>query len=533
MRELRHSRVIITALAAASLSVTRVTSAVAENGARLRRCLVRCAVATLVITAGLGASPALAVQSAPSIASAHIIVTGTGIPGVDRANLTRALARIAPGGTISLRGRFRLSAACVLCLRVTKPVTIEGTGDPAVPNPDRRKVTIVEGGLSPIAIDQQQPGTIRITKIWFRGQLAGCVTARQSLTRLELVGNRATNITPLFIPLYGQLRFVFGSATVLLSDVPPAAAVSAAAEVPEIGRLDRRLQRLGAPGAANIPALERKFPGVSALFTGQGRRRLVGDLIISDNYVDLLHHPGRIPFLFGDDNVIGLTRGTAYSRILVAHNYLVSKGEEEIEGARGADARYTVVSNVIRERATPSIEGILVPPGGHPAALKMTGIQAGAVVVGNDIEVSGVPQGVAALFGSTDPNSAWRIERNRFGSRGQRVLFMGGYVAFPGAFPAAYLRNALVAGNVFAGNPRVGMWFDNLHWRLIAPNSGLINRANHVRIVRDDFSALTSSRAALLLGPSTHDNVFIGQPNGPVINQGTNNRIVITHRASP
>jgi len=172
----------------------------------------------LLITgiAVLSAIPAATAWAAPTgeaQAVRRITVTATGIPLLDREHIQQALASVAVNGTITLRGHFNVGTKCVMCLKVHRPVTIQGVGNPAVANPSSR-VTIVQGGLGPFVVQQEVAGgAIRFRNLWFQGQLLIAVAAFRSLDRLEFTNNRVTDVSALFI-VAEQFRFGFGAATI-------------------------------------------------------------------------------------------------------------------------------------------------------------------------------------------------------------------------------------------------------------------------------------------------------------------------------
>jgi hypothetical protein len=453
-------------------------------------------------------------------------VNGTGIPKVDRADLKAALARVAVNGTITLKGHFNLGAGCVLCLKVHQPVTIQGVGNPAVTSPSETTVTIVQGGLAPFAVLQDVRGAaIRFRNIWFRGQVLIAVAALRTLDRLEFTGDRVTNVSPLFLAVE-QFRFAFGAATL---PFPSSGTLDSARvkNTPQIASHITALKKAGVPGAPTLAELEARYPGIGPLFNPSDLL-LKGSLALRGNYVDFLTAPGTTPFRFGDDNAIGIA-DCEFGSISIEHNYFATRGETEIEGCQQGlhpgQAHYTITDNTIQTDSPPSFEGLLVPQGGHPAAIKVIGDGGSATVMGNSVSVWGAPEGVAVLAGNTNPSAFSAYENNYFQASGQRTLFMGGFAATPGFFPPSSLQDALIRDNTFTGTIREGIAFVNLPGILSPP---LINRANRVTIEDNNFAGLTSRRATVVFGPGTFDNTFIGNPNGPIINKGTGNTIVIT-----
>jgi hypothetical protein len=80
--------------------------------------------------------------------------------------------------------------------------------------------------------------------------------------------------------------------------------------------------------------------------------------------------------------------------------------------------------------------------------------------------------------------------------------------------------------NTFTGTASFGIVAPDLRFRLPGERpSDLMNTSNNNVIRQNSFSGFTPSEATLYLGPSTFDNTFEGDPNGPVIDLGTNNRI--------
>lgn len=557
------------------------TSAAAGRAPRRRARLVLCTSALVfgVVTPALAAPEGPApgpetevagvgeVQAAPAVAGPgqrFVFVLGTGVPKLDRQRIRSAVDRVAPFGTVALAGRFNLGLKCVLCVRLTKPMTITGVGtrNPAwAGRPRPWQVTRIQGGIAPFWVNQQTSGpairrpAIRVQNLWFRRQVGSPIVATRSLDRLEFVNNRVSNIEPIVLAT-NQFRFGFGSANIRTQDfgrlLPGGLGAGAEeeAEAPledeepleedppleEYVEDDEPLEdeRLGdpaeelqeAPGAATIEELEQKYPGIEPL-TSSDPFRLEGALVLRGNRIDLLTR-SKFPFVFGDDNAVGIA-GCQYSSISIEQNYFASRGEMEIEGCEGSGARYRVAGNTVRMNGSSSTENTISANfvGGHPAAIKTVGNpgEVSLEVVDNDVTVTGTRAGVAVLAGTSNPDAVTLYARNTIRTDGQRTAFLGGFPGIPGFFPASSLQNAQIRDNTFLGTARTAIGFRDIRWLL---TQNLVNRANRVDIRRNDMTGLTVSGPALRFDPSTFDNTFAGNPNGPIDDRGTNNTITVT-----
>ena len=442
----------------------------------------------------------LEAQAAPG---AVITVSGTGTPLADIRNINRAVEQATPGGTVRLDGQFRLGVACIGCIRIRGPVTIEGTTDPtgAVPNANS---TIIDGGLSPFLIAQERssPGqVIRIRNLWFRGSTLLSATVLQSFDRTVVQNCRFTEIRPLLLAV-SQFRFAVISG------------------FPDIGGI---VGKNGVDSSMTTNALLDQFPGANVLFDNlpisEGRIEFVG------NYVDFLTTPGPVPFTFGDDNGFALA-GCQYDTVVMQNNYLATRGEAlEIEGCLEPSARHVVSGNTVVMDAPLSVEAFYAPPGGHPAAVKVLGNAAATErVINNRVRTFGARAGVCMLLGTVNPASNFLVRGNQCDVDGQIAALLGGYPGFPFFYPVSFLSNARVLDNTFTGVAVFGLAFFDIPF-IGLPSFSLVNQATGNVFRDNDLSGLVSTEAALYFDAQTSNNIFVGDPNGAVVDLGTNNLV--------
>lgn len=469
--------------------------------------------------------PANGSPRAESCSTVHL--SATGVPARDRENLRSAVSRVRVDGTIRMTGQFDLGNTCVMCITIDKPLTLFGTGgDPSNPYANEESLTSIMGGLASIRVvqaDENRGSMIAFRNLWFRRALMAPFAVVRSLDRFKVDRIRVSEIDPLFV-LVQQFRFGIPLAPF---DIVAAANFGISAE-------DFREE------------LDRQFPGSAALLRGEDDEgeqftRLEGEWFVTNSLVDLLRE-GRIPFVKGDDNPVA-TAVCAFDRIFIVRNVIRSRGEFEIEGCTGLHAEYFVTENVIELDAADSWEGAVIgnslrgaEQAGHPAAMKLVGNEeARLLVTDNVISVTGSPSAVAVLAGNRNPDSVSKYRRNRFEIRGvntpllrPRVAFLGGYPAIPGFFPQSYLQNALITENEFVGAANYAMAFVDMRWLPLPPppiGPSLVNEANGNRIIDNDFSDFTSRGGTLVFGESTFENLFVGDPNGDIVDLGTDNLI--------
>lgn len=469
--------------------------------------------------------PARESRRPASCATVHLFATG--VPASDRENLRNAVARVQMDGTIRMTGQFDLGNACVICVTIDKPLTLFGTGgDPSNPHANEEGLTSIMGGLASIRVvqaDENRGSMIAFRNLWFRRAVMAPFAVVRTLDRFKVDRIRVSEIDPLFV-LVQQFRF----------GVPLAPFdILAAGTSPGISAEDFRAE------------LDRQYPGAGALLRGDDDdeqfTRLEGDWFVTNSLIDQLRQ-GRVPFIAGDDNPVA-TAVCAFDRIFIVGNVIRSRGEFEIEGCTGRHAEYVVTDNVIELDAADSWEGAVIgnslrgaAQAGHPAAMKIVGNEEARLLVTNNVvTVTGSPSAVAVLAGNRNPASFSRYKRNRFEMRGvnlpllrPRVAFLGGYPAIPGFFPESYLQNALITENEFVGAANYAMGFVDMRWLLLPPppiGPSLVNEATGNRIIDNDFSGFTSREATLVFGESTFENLFVGDPNGDIVDLGTDNLI--------
>jgi hypothetical protein len=170
--------------------------------------------------------------------------------------------------------------------------------------------------------------------------------------------------------------------------------------------------------------------------------------------------------------------------------------------------------------------------GGHPAALKLAGNDfADFTIVNNDITASGGSSTTVCIMqymadASVHMTRASHIVGNQCHMRGIFAGILGGWAGELPFFAQGTLDNAEVRGNTFTGTAAFGItMMDFVVPR--APANDLVNTSHGDTITENDFRRFRPSVASLYLGASTHDNAFVGDPHGPVINLGHNNSVVV------
>jgi hypothetical protein len=107
---------------------------------------------------------------------------------------------------------------------------------------------------------------------------------------------------------------------------------------------------------------------------------------------------------------------------------------------------------------------------------------------------------------------------------GQFAAVLAGWAGFPAFFPPFYLQNSTVRNNLFDGWAQHGVAFSDF---LFDPSSSQDewNLGNGNLFEGNSFRGLRTDGVALFFGTSTRNNLFIGDPNGVVIDLGTDNQV--------
>lgn len=419
-----------------------------------------------------------------------IVVVGQNDPAVDPPAVQAALdqATLLANGRVQLQGAFDFSG-CDNCVVVRGPVILEGTGDPSGPEePDPAEVTTItaDGSVAPLVVRMVQDyvdSPLVIEKLWFTSGVSMAILLEQTRGVVELRNNRITGIEPVG-PSDNQIRFGIG-------------------------------------GAGLGP------------FSG----KLTGELHAIGNYIDNRN----VPFMRGDDNGIAIA-ASSFSFLEYRDNRLYSFGESiEIEGLANPDATIEVVGNdVINDAAVSSLADLTAivglptgVSGGHPAALKVIGVQARSVLIeGNTIAVSGYPSAVCMMAGVDALRAlediGFEIRGNSCTMDGQFAALQAGWAGLLPFYPPFFLENAIVEDNVFEGSARFGVPF--LDWTYIGPGAGvllndLVNRGNRNTFRNNDLSNFAGTENGLVFWDSTFDNRFFGATGGTVIDRGRDNVI--------
>ncbi|MGB5812692.1 MAG: hypothetical protein WBG86_19315, partial [Polyangiales bacterium] len=411
-------------------------------------------------------------------------------------------------GRVRLVGEFDLGGGyCNGCIRIRGPVIVQGTGDPSGDaTPKKRDVTIINAGnpdeknisLTPFTIDwdiDYFDTPLIVEKLWFNGGFPSAIIMEQTRGTVKLLNNRVTGLSQI-----GEV-----------SDNPDALFPF----------------RFGMAGAG--------FGPLSGQF--HGKFHAVG------NYI---HNPIR-NFSQGDDNGVAIS-ATNFDFVEISHNTLITRGEAvEIENNIAPGGRIEVIGNKIRTNAAISnfAKWTFMPPpetgwpyptgesGGHPACIKVTGGDVAQLIVeDNDVETSNYPSVVCIMVGLSNDDSRTVIRNNRCSMDGSFAGILAGWAGEIPFFPPFFLHNALVEKNVFEGTPRFGIIFTDWTFDGPGPNdaNALINTGNHNLFRWNDMSRLHATDASLVFWDHTSENVFFGNPNGTVINTGTNN---VIKRRSP
>jgi hypothetical protein len=443
--------------------------------------------------AGSGTPAKPATHTAGTCHSTSIKVRGTGVPAVDRRHLQEAIKiGESSGQCVLLLGHFNVGF-CVLCIKITGPVTLTGEADPTGPSPNPAGQTVLRatGGLGSLAVNEPPDapaGLVRVSDIWLTGNtLIGLAIINFYRGTLLIDHNRVTDIRE-----RARFRFGIGGST----DVFPPSHV------------------------------------------------LTGNLIARDNYVNTT---GR-PFVPGDDNGIAI-QGTTFDTIDYSHNTIITKGESlEIENSTDRTVRVdgnTVVTQSRVNSAFAKVVNTVGYPklhGGHPAALKFAGNDvANFSITNNNITAGGGSNTIVCIMQyMRDPGTS--VHQHRFtlisGNRcAMHRIFaglLGGWAGERPFFPQGTLDDAVVAHNTFSGTADFGITMMDFTVPA-APSNNLVNTSNADVFTGNDLSAFSSIKggASLYFGPSTHNNTFIGNPHGPVVNLGKHNHIVINSKHRP
>jgi hypothetical protein len=470
------------------------------GGSRARSRLLPRTVKVLVLAVVMAAAMSLPMASVASAAgrgtpATHtggvctgptITVRGTSVPAVDRRHLQEAITLGEQNGQcVLLLGHFNVGI-CVLCIKITGPVTVSGEADPTGPSPSPDSQTVVRatGGVGSLTVNEPPrapAGLVRVSDIWLRGNnLIGLALVNSYRGTILIDHNRVTDLSE-----KGRFRFgIAGSPDIL----PPS-------------------------------------------------HVLAGNLIVRDNYVNTTARP----FLPGDDNGIAV-QGAKFNTIDYSHNTVITKGESlEIEASTARTVR--VDSNTVVTQSRLNSKFALVVNtagfprlhGGHPAALKFAGNDvANFSITNNDITAGGGSNTIVCIMQymgdastSVHPDRFTQISGNRCTMDGIFAGLLGGWAGQPPFFGQGTLDDAVVDNNTFTGTADFGVIMADFTVSA-APANSLLNTSHHDVFARNNLAAFTTIKggAALYFGPSTHDNIFIGNPHGRVINLGKNNRII-------
>ncbi|MCG6860973.1 MAG: sulfatase-like hydrolase/transferase [Chromatiaceae bacterium] len=376
-------------------------------------------------------------------------------------------------GRVVMKGHFDFSD-CPGCIEIHGPVMIEGTGDPSgEARPDPRRVTVINSDTrSPFVIkdDSSGEGTIHIERLWFASAKPIALQVSQLNSTLLLTQNRFTGITG-----QAKLRFAVGGAA------------------------------LG-PAAGNLK----------------------GRFHAYENHIDTRG----VRFPEGDDNGFAFAQ-CDFDHVDIRNNRIYTRGEGvEIEGCNNPDAVIEIVGNELITDATVSNLAPLTTPtvldgiGGHPAVLKVIGSKAKHVLIAdNQVRLRGWPTAICIMPGLTNEEGTMSIEGNYCNMSGQFAAVLAGWAGFPAFFPPFYLQNSTVRNNVFEGWAQHGVAFSDF---LFDPSSSQDewNLGNGNLFKGNSFRGLRTDGVALFFGASTQTNVFIGDPNGVVVDLGTNNQVI-------
>lgn len=445
----------------------------------------------ITVFLSLGANSCFAWFWSPQPVDPIIEVKATGWPIFDVYNIRNAIEEAEnSSGTpiIRLKGKFKLGNCqlrLVGCFIIKNRVIIEGVGDPTVTPQDESSLTIVEGGGTfPFTILQTGEGSVIVRNLWFRGQKLGSLGVFNLDDTVEVLNNRFTDISPVFVGF--DLRLAFG------------------------------LGGIATPNFIPPNVLDNTVGGVF---------RAVG------NYINLdeRQYSGPHYFEFGDDNGIAAAACNA-DLVEISNNTIISRGEAiEIEGCKANDkAVFLVENNTISMDAIESILGLVVSndtigqsAGGHPAAIKLSGSNAAfSSIKGNNITTTGNSAGVCIMISNVNPNSSGHIENNYCEMEGQFSGIQVGWIGSAFLYEPAGAVNLNIENNYFSGRSVVGIDFLNLQTNIF-PTEDLVNKSTGNRVLNNDFSDLTTDIADVIFDSLTLDNQY--SVNSDVIDFGDNN----------
>ena len=456
---------------------------------------------TLVTSVSAGGA-ALAAPAAPAVSAANVTphhggcgqlptveVFASGIPRLDRPNLQHGIdIAQAEHGCALLIGHFALGI-CVVCVRVTQPVTISGEVDPNQ-NPKNPRITVIStsGGVGSIFLNESstaRPGTIEFRDLWVKQtRNFGFLIANVYNATVKYFQNRVTDIRGAHF-------------------------------------------RVGIGGSGEIPIVLPR------------PRSTTGKLIVTDNYINTTAVPFPLPF--GDDNGFAV-QGTHFRTIDVAHNTVSTFGESiEIEKSVGSNYRIADNTVVTKSRIDSPLARAVTTVGyprlhgGHPAELKLSGNDvANFSILNNHLAVGGGSNTLICImqYMSNPETSVHRQRSTRISGNTcvmKRIFagLLGGWSGENPYFPQGTLDNAVVTNNTFSGTADFGITMMDFKIHAV-PKNDLINTSNHDVFTHNNLSGFTAIKggASLYFGPATHNNTFIGNPHGPVVNLGKHNRII-------
>ena len=481
-----NSRLFVSLRAVIALSLSAIFLLVTSNSATSAD-LDRGAAITSLVDRLMQAS---GIDQTPN-AGAVFTVVGENNPETDPTNVQAAVnqAFLAVGGTVQLIGTFDFGA-CSLCVIVPGPMTISGTGNPAVTDPSSAPTTVVKAtGSAPFAIlDTGGPlGNITMERIWFNGAQTMVVMLLQVRGSFNFLNNRVSGVVP------GQ-QFRFAVA-----------------------------------GAAYGPVPEANSATITAAFTRLGTSdgpKLTGSVALDGNIID---HD--IPMTSGDDNAFAFAQ-CHLSRIQVTNNIIRAGEAVEIEGCRGPGAIYFIANNRITQTATVSNMAQLtdtpgeVRHGGHPAAIKPLDSEATLVVIrNNQVDMRNAPlTAVCIMTGNSNDESLTLIEDNTCTMNRQFAAILGGWAGTPNFFNPSYMQNATIRGNRFLGIAHLGIALMNFTY-LRNTDMTLINKGHDNIAYNNDVKSFRTVRAAVDLGVMTRDNLIVDDFRGRIVNRGFHNTV--------
>jgi hypothetical protein len=363
-------------------------------------------------------------------------------------------------------------------------VVLQGTIDPTgEAEPTSGKTAIIaNAGVSPLVVNDLSDGNgvIRIEKLWFRGGQGLALDVARLAGRVELVRNRVS----------GYSSFDINGAD----------------------------HRFGLAAAGFAPGSEEP---------GEAEAR--GEFLAKRNYIDNRD----VPFEIGDDNGISLLR-CRFNRVEILRNTVYTRGESiEIESCANPEGEIRIAANDVITDAAISVRAPLTDAprfdqhGGHPASIKVAAAEAARLVIANNrVRMWGETTAVCIMPGLVNEGDVV-IRDNHCSMDGQFAGLLGGWAGTPGLFGPFYLSNANVRDNRFDGTAYLGIAFSDFAFTGFNPgeDQDLINQGHDNVFTGNDLSELSTTRAALYFGDSTHDNQFMGDPGGAVEDYGTNNDV--------